>query len=269
MDYKEIQVSKLVTKITKKDTLFCGNYTVDPYQYCEFSCNYCDSSQSDVVNIKTNAVEILKEEIEKLQKGRIIIGSVHDPYQEAEKKYRLTRKLLSVIQEFNFPCHILTKSPLVLRDLDILTSLKDCIVTISISSLKKSVCSIFEPNISPPLQRLNAINTLSENNIISGLAIIPILPYISDNEFEKIIKYANDSNALYVLHKSLELKGDQKNIFLALINKFNSDLVSKYQKLYGESYLPDQNYLNRIKGKIDTICENIGMENSLERLCKY
>ncbi len=267
MDYKEVRVSELVTRITKKDTLFCGNFTIDPYQYCEFSCKYCDSSFSDTIKIKTNAGEILRDEIEKLEPGRIIIGSVHDPYQEAEKKYKLTRKLLSIIHEFDFPCHILTKSPLILRDLDILKSMKDCIVTISISSLKESVYSIFEPSVSLPLQRLNTIKTLSENGIISGLAIIPILPYIVDDELEKIVKCARNYNALYVLNKSLELKGDQRGIFLSLIDKFNSNLLSKYQKLYGESYLPDHSYTLKIKNKINEICKSYGLESSLERFC--
>ena len=267
MDYKEVRISELVTRITKKDTLFCGDFTIDPYQYCEFSCNYCDSSFSDSIKIKTNAAEIFRNEIENQQMGRIIIGSVHDPYQEAEKKYKLTRKLLSIIQEFNFPCHILTKSPLVLRDLDILKNLKDCIVTISISSLKESVYSIFEPNVSVPLQRLNAIKTLSQYGIISGLAVIPILPYIVDDELEKIVKCARNHNALYVLCKTLELKGDQRDIFLSLIDKINSNLLSKYKKLYGESYLPDSSYALKIKNKIEELCKSYGLESSLEKFC--
>ncbi|MBN2602801.1 MAG: radical SAM protein, partial [Candidatus Thermoplasmatota archaeon] len=254
MDYKEIRVSELITRITKKDTLFCGDFTIDPYQYCEFSCNYCDSSFSDSIKIKTNAAEILRNELENLEMGRIIVGSVHDPYQDAEKKYQLARKLLSVILEFDFPCHILTKSPLVLRDLDILKDLKDCIVTISVCSLKESVYSIFEPNVSLPLQRLNVIKTLSENGIVSGLAIIPVLPYFVDDELEKIIKCARNYNALYVLSRSLELKGDQRDVFLKLIDKINSNLLSKYQKLYWENYLPDHNYTLKIKNKIDEIC---------------
>jgi DNA repair photolyase len=267
MDYKEVRVSELVTRITRKDTLFCGNFTIDPYQYCEFLCKYCDSSFSDNIKIKTNAAEIFRNEIEKLEMGRIIIGSVHDPYQEAEKKYKLTRKLLSIIQEFDFPCHILTKSPLILRDIDILKSMKDCIVTISISSLKESVYSIFEPSVSLPFQRLDTIKTLSEKGIISGLAIIPILPYIVDDELEKIVKCARNYNALYVISKSLELKGDQRDIFLSFVDKINSDLLSKYQKLYGESYLPDPNYTLKIKNKIDKLCKSCSLESSLRKFC--
>jgi DNA repair photolyase len=267
MYYKEIQTSDLINIITKKDNLFCGKYTIDPYQYCEFSCNYCDSSQSDIIKVKTNAVDILENEIENLEKGRIIIGSVHDPYQEAEKKYQLTRKLLSVINEFNFPCHILTKSPLVIRDIDILKNLKDCIVTISISSLKESVNSIFESNVSPPLQRLEVIKALSENEITSGLAIIPILPYIVDDELKKIVKCASEYDALYVLHKSLELKGDQRDIFLKLIDKFYPNLFSNYKQLYGQSYLPDHDYVNNIKSKLKAICKIYGLESSLKNFC--
>ena len=123
MNYKTIQCSFLLNKITRKDKLFNGEYTIDPYQNCEFRCKYCDSTQNDTIYIKDQIVNLLKNELKKTKKGRIIIGSTVDPYQETEKKYKNTRKTLEIIKQNNFPCHILTKSKLVLRDIDLLSSM--------------------------------------------------------------------------------------------------------------------------------------------------
>ena len=130
MNYKQIKVDSLINKIIKKDTLFGGKYTIDPYQNCEYGCKYCDSSFDETIYIKSNAVELLKSEITQIEKGIIIVGSVHDPYQKAEEYYKITRRLLKIIQNNNFSCHILTKSNLVLRDIDILSKISKCKVHI-------------------------------------------------------------------------------------------------------------------------------------------
>ena len=97
MQIKTVKTDKILNRITKKDTLFHGDYTVDPYQFCDFGCIYCDSSYSNHVFVKTNAVELLDEELKETEKGRIIVGSVHDPYQKIEEKYQLTRNILETI----------------------------------------------------------------------------------------------------------------------------------------------------------------------------
>ena len=166
MLYKQIHVNTILNKITKKDNLFLGNYTVDPYQNCEFACTYCYSSYDSTIYVKTNIFEILNKELKKLPHGRIIIGSVHDPYQKTEEKYKLTRDILKTIKKHKFSCHILTKSELVLRDIDILKS-TESIVTISIISLNNSITKIFEKNIQNTIKRLEIIKELNENKIHS------------------------------------------------------------------------------------------------------
>ena len=81
MQYKSITCTSIINKIVKKDNLFIGDYSADPYQNCEFGCSYCDSSFDKTIYIKSNALQTFNQEIEKLSKGVIIIGSVHDPYQ--------------------------------------------------------------------------------------------------------------------------------------------------------------------------------------------
>ena len=247
MLYKHIRVNTLLNKITNKDILFGGNYTIDPYQNCEYGCIYCDSSNEKTIYIKTNAADVLRKELNQVNKGVIIIGSVNDPYQYAEENYRITRNLLEVIKEKNFPCHILTKSDLILRDVKLLSRLEYCSVTISLITLDNKISNIFEKNVPSPKIRLQTIEKLSESGIKSGIAVIPIIPYISESEIEKIIKSAKNHNAQYFLYKHLELKGDQKSCFLGILKEKYPNLIEKYKKLYKQNYIPNYKYLSKIK----------------------
>jgi DNA repair photolyase len=263
MQYKEIIVNSIVNRITKKDSLFGGKYTIDPYQNCEFGCKYCDSSFDKIIYIKTNAEKRLKEEIKQIDNDLIIIGSVHDPYQKAEAHYKITRKLLEIIKNNNFSCHILTKSDLVLQDIDIISRINNCKVTISISSLKESITNIFEQDVIPPLKRLEIIKKLSKFKINAGIAQIPILPYISDNEFEKIISLSKKDNAKYFLYKYLELKGDQKQFYFDILKNHFPELIEKYKHLYQNSFIPNSNYISKLKTEINKLCKTHKIRNKI------
>ena len=253
--YKHIKINSLINKIISKDKLFTGDYTIDPYQNCEIGCIYCDSSYEKTVYIKTNAVEILKEELKQYKKGTIILGSVHDPYQNVEKKYRLTREILKTIKEYNFRCHILTKSNLVLRDIDLLMQSKQPIVTISLTSINNKISKVFECNAPAPMERLRTVEKLNENGIKSGVAVIPWLPYFIEEEIEDFIKNIKKHKACYILHKHLELKGDQKNIFFNYIKKHYPSILEKYDNLYKNSYTPQKEYVYKIDNKISNLCK--------------
>lgn len=264
MEYKYATYTSLLNKITKKDNLFIGDYTVDPYQNCEFGCKYCDSTFEKTVYVKNNATILLEEELNKIkEKGTIIIGSVIDPYQKIEKKHRATRKILNIIQQHNFPCHILTKSNLVLRDIDVLSKMDECIVTISITTLDNSISNVFEREVSPPFTRLQTVKKLSDLSIKTGIALIPVLPYIVEKELENIVKQVKEYGAQYLLHKHLELKGDQKNIFMRTLEDFFPDLVEKYVKLYKNRYMPDDKYILKINAKINSLCDEYKLKNSI------
>jgi DNA repair photolyase len=246
MRKKEIKVDSIIKKIIKKDNLFKGDYTVDLYQNCNFGCIYCDSSYDDTVYVKINAVKILEKELEHLPRGRIIIGSVNDPYQSYEKKYMITRNVLEVIKKYNFTCHILTKSDIILRDIDLLKKINNCIVTVSIISLKDQISNFFEKNVPTVEKRFEVAKLLNKNKIYSGIAFIPFLPFIADKEISSIFEQVKKYDLNYVLYKHLELKGDQKQIFFEYIKKYNVEILTKYQTLYKDCYQPTQNYIKKI-----------------------
>ena len=259
MNYRSVSVPSLITPITKQDTLFCGSYTVDPYQQCEFACRYCDSATDEIIFIKSNAIELFEKEIQHLPKGVLIIGSVHDPYQPAEKTYQITQKILELINKYNYPCHILTKSTLVLRDIDILSALKNCTVTISFITMKKTVSDIVEPQVPSPQERLHIIQTLADHHINTGLALIPVLPYIIDDELETIVQSAASHHARYFLHTYLQLKGDQKLLFLKNIEQYFPDLIEKYNTLYDQKTTLQNPYTIRLDKKLAILCKKHGI----------
>jgi len=263
MKYKTVQCSFLLNRITNKDKLFKGNYTLDPYQNCEFGCRYCDSTFEKTIYVKINADQILKKELQTLEKGTIIVGSVVDPYQKAEENYNITRNLLKTIKQYDFPCHILTKSNLILRDVDVLSKMNNCTVTLSITTLDQSISDIFEKHVPTAIERLETIKKLSKLGIKTGLAVIPILPFIVEEELEYIVKSAEDHRASYILHKYLELKGDQKEIFIRILEGSFPDLVEKYEKLYADSYMPDENYVLKMNDTFKKLCSKYKLKGGI------
>ena len=261
MRYKEVSFKSILNKITKEDNLFLGNYTLDPYQNCEIGCIYCDSSLGNEIIIKHQASELLKKEIDKVE-GRVIIGSVHDPYQKAEERYKLTREILKILNENKICYHILTKSDLILRDIDILS--KESIVTISLSTFSEEKSKILEPFAPSPKTRIRIVERLNDHGIKSGIAIMPIIPFITDDELEDIIKNASSRGARYILWEFLELKGDQKRVFLSRF----PHLVEEYKKIYSEGIKPDIRYRKKINEKMNKLCRKYKIANTVkEALC--
>jgi DNA repair photolyase len=262
MEYKLINCDSVIKKITKKDSLFHGSYCVDPYQNCEFGCRYCDSSFEKTIYVKKNIKEILEKELPTIKNGRIIIGSVNDPYQTSENRFQLTHTILETLIDHNFPCHILTKSPLVLRDLPLLSQLES-IITISMTSLTDQIVRIFEPDVPSPTARLQTLQNLRDHGLKAGLALIPVLPYIVESEIESIVQVASCANAQYLLHKHLELKGDQERHFRDLIKTHYPHLLSNYDILYENNYKPQEKYIQEINAILKKYCKKFNISDTI------
>ncbi len=265
MNYKTIHAGSVLKKITRTDDLFNGNYTVDPYQNCEIGCVYCDSSFEKTIYIKNNSQELLKKELKNEKKGRIIIGSVHDPYQPIEKDKKHTRELLKTIKESDFSCNILTKSELVLRDLDVIKEMNDCIVTISISSLNKDITNVFEKNVVDSNIRLEIIKKLISNNVDCGIAVIPFLPYLMDDELENIVEKVSFTGSNFILLKTLELRGDLKTCVFEKIKTFFPEYFDSYISLYEDSFLAEKNYTDKVFKNFQNYCSKYRIDSEIKK----
>lgn len=254
MKIKEIHVNKFIRKISKKDTLFHGDYILDPYQNCSFGCIYCDSTLDDTIYIKTNAIDILKEEIETLPNGRIIIGSVHDPYQPVENKYHLTHDILKVLTKTDFSVHILTKSTSILNDLALIKQVTNPIVTFTVLSLDKKLWKTIEAYTPSPLKRLQTMKTIANQNVMTGVAVIPTLPYLTDQHIRNLIHAIKKHQAAYLLHKPLFLQGEQKNSFLTKLKKAYPELYEIYQTAYQDTPYLSEKYTEQLTNTIHSLC---------------
>ncbi|MCK5427750.1 MAG: radical SAM protein, partial [Thermodesulfovibrionia bacterium] len=146
-------------------------YCINPYVGCEHACTYCYATYMKrftghtepwgrFVDIKINTPEVLRRQLKRAEKGTIILSSVTDPYQPLEKKYMITRKCLEILELFQFPVDILTKSPLVLRDIDIILKLKNVNVGLTITSDDEKARTVFEPQATPIQTRIEALKKL-------------------------------------------------------------------------------------------------------------
>ena len=268
---EEIFAKHILNKHKQRDPWFLDEYSVNPYGSCDFACVYCyihgSKYGSKKLMAKINAPQLLDKELARLSRrgryGFIALSSATEAWMHIEGKYMLTRKCLGIIAKYRFPVHVLTKSTLILRDIDILRRIdKEAIlpldlrgrlnngvlITFSFSTLNKKIAKIFEPNAPSPNQRLDAIQKLKEEGFCVGIAFIPILPYISDSneELETLVRTAKNVDVNYIFFGNLTLHREGKKVYFAVLSKYFPELKEKYTRLYGSRFYPHRDYLNSL-----------------------
>ncbi len=193
---------KRVKSLLSKSGIPGIDYCINPYIGCSHACTYCYASfmkrftghsepWGRFVDAKINGPEVLHRQAKRAKGGQVMISSVTDPYQPAEEKYQLTRQCLEVLLPHQFSVGILTKSPLVLRDLDLLKKLKDIEVGFTITTNDDEIRKIFEPNAPPIEARVQALKTLYRSGIKTYAFIGPLLPMNPEALLERIRPYVH------------------------------------------------------------------------------
>ncbi len=217
----EVQIEKPRTAITRNESPDLSfDRSINPYRGCEHGCIYCFARPTHAymglsagldfeskLFAKPDAPKLLERELAKPSyKVRVIaIGTNTDPYQPIEKEWRVMRQLLEVLNKANHPVAIVTKSAMILRDLDILTEMaaKNLVrVGISVTTLDRKLARLMEPRASTPTRRLEAIRMLSEAGVRTSVMAAPVIPALNDHELERILdaaKAAGAEEASYVL----------------------------------------------------------------------
>ena len=192
------------------------------------------SEWGSFVDVKINAPEICEKQIKKIRPGLVSLSTVTDPYQAAEKKYELTRQILTILAEHRFPISILTKSGLVLRDMDILKKFEksECEVGFSIATLDEKVHRTFEPHAPSIRDRIKALKTLHDEGIKTWVFIAPILPVLTQQTLFELLSELKES-ADYILVDRLNIKcGNWKVISNVLGTRFPEYLVKWKEMLF-------------------------------------
>jgi len=251
---QEIKAKSILLKRGKIDSWFVSRYGMNLYRGCTHSCVYCDGRSEryrvdgvfgENVAVKINAVEVLRRELKpigrrvKLKPGYVMLGGgVGDSYQPAEVQYQLTRRTLQLLCEYRWPVHILTKSTLVERDLDIIKRINQqnrAIVSFSFSSADDAVSAVFEPNVPSPSERLKTIAKFKKEGIACGMFLLPVIPFITDTPemITETLRKARDVGVDFVVFGGMTLKtGRQKDHFYHVLSEKHPELVAKYEEIF-------------------------------------
>lgn len=233
-------------------------WSLNPYMGCVHRCTFCyvrafekraerpfDERYGQSIRVKTNVVEVLRRELARRSwRGEgVAIGAATDPYQPAEGRYRLTRGCIEALAEAGNPFGLITRGPMIVRDVDVLAEAArraDVSVTFSVPTLDEEVWRRTEPGTAHPRQRLRALRTLVEAGVKAGVGMAPILPGISDrpDQLAEVVAAARDAGATGVWANVLYLRPGTREHFLDCLARDWPELLPRYEELYaGRAYL--------------------------------
>lgn len=273
----------ILNKHKRADHWFWTRYSAYPYIGCQHGCEFCYCREQKyspyedpndfayVIKIKENAPDLLRRALSKTAVDLVFTGD----YQPAERKFEISRRMLEICRDLGFPVFVLERSPLVLRDLDLLQEINShapSVVAFSIISTPDSpnftrVCQL--EHLAPPSEeRFAAMEKFAKAGILTGTCFMPILPGLCDEDanLEAVIRWTADHGGKFVLASSLTLADQQKNYFLDVLRKDFPDLLSHYQRLYPPaSYAPRDYAWQRIALRIRELCTKYGISDRVPR----
>src|SRR3954451_9932470 len=287
------------------ETTGMGFWSINPYIGCAFGCAYCYArythrywmeraasceKMTDVLDeaynklppwlafernifVKKNAPEVLSRTLRfgsnkhlKLLAGEaIVIGTATDPYQPAERRFRITRGILEVLSEHpGLSVTIITKSPLITRDIDLLSRinrLSDLSVHISLITLNRDLARRIEPRAPTPESRIRALTRLREAGIDTGINCMPVLPGITDNpsDLEALVKRVSEAGATYVGACAVRLKSAARKRYLPFIEQEFPHLAERYRNTYGHSAYAGEKYREGLARFFEKLCAKYGV----------
>ncbi|HEY5059251.1 MAG TPA: radical SAM protein, partial [Gaiellaceae bacterium] len=234
-------------------------WSLNPYMGCAHRCTFCYVRAFELraerpsgerygtsIRVKTNVAEVLRRELARpsWQREPVSIGAATDPYQPAEGRYRLTRACIEVLAAAATPFSIITRGPLIVRDVDVLAAAArraNVSVVFSVPTLDLEVWRRTEPGTAPPRQRLRALRELVEAGVDAGVAMAPILPGLSDRPelLAEVVRAARAAGATSIWASLLHLKPGTREHFLGALARDWPEQLPAYERLYAErAYLP-------------------------------
>lgn len=286
IQYQEYQVRKIVNVHKHVDgPWFWGKFTAHPYVGCRSGCNFCylrgsrylgrrlPETFDSLIQIKINSVERLRQELPKLKREIISVGDWQQP---AEDRYRLSRGMLEVVLDYQFPLFIVERSPLLVRDLDLLMVINReswVGVLYSISSLDGKLKDVFEPCSPGVKRRLLAMRTLADAGIYVGVSMMPVLPFVGDDysRIEELIIAARDNGASCILAGGLTMDGSQAEWTFDAYRRLDPLLEDDLRRMYGwqsggkPNYSPPRSYNARLGMRVRELCAKHGIADRMPR----
>jgi len=286
LEFREYRARKIVNVHKHVDgPWFWEKYSAHPYVGCRSGCEFCylrggrylgrrDPATFDtLIQVKINAVELLREELARLEPDVVACGDWQQP---AEDCYRLSRGMLEVVRDLGFPLFIVERSPLLIRDLDLLVEINQRAwvgVAFSISSLDPVVKRAFEPRSPGVKRRLQAMETLARAGILVGTALMPVIPFVGDNEghLEDVVRATKDHGGSFVLAGGLTMEGIQAERTLKAARRLDPALEARWRELYNwveggkPNYSPPREYAARLGLVVRDLCARHGLNDRMPR----
>ncbi len=233
-------------------------WSINPYRGCYHQCRFCYARRTHTfleedgmqqwgarIYVKINAPAVVRAEVSKRswKHEDVAIGTATDPYQPLEGRYRITRGILEALRDYRTPPAIITRSPLVVRDIDVLQSLARVAgvrVSVSIATMDESLAREIEPTVAPPRQRLRAVRMLAEAGIDVSVALAPVLPGITDaqEQLDAVVRGAREAGARRIWHNTLNLHDVTRDEFFRYLKESRPELIAQYADLYRGKYAP-------------------------------
>lgn len=264
----ETEAKSLLSSYKEPDPWFGIKYNMNLYRGCQHRCVYCDSRSKcyqiadfdNEIIVKVNAIDLLRRELaSKRTKGTVCTGSMNDPYAPIERKYNLTSRSLRVLAEYHFPVHIITKSDLVTKDIETLKDISSTYAAVSftLTTTDDSLARKLEPYAPLPSARLEAMAKLSAAGVYVGVTMMPILPFIEDNEanIAEIIRRAALGGAKYIIPSfGTTMRDGSREPFYAALDQHFPGLRRQYEQYYGNSYSCSSPNYNTLKAMFTELC---------------
>lgn len=238
-------------------SILSKNNGMNLYRGCSHGCIYCDSRSEiygmnhkfEDIEVKQNSLELLKKELIKRPPAMIGTGAMTDPYIPLEKRLEYVRRALKLIYRYGFGFTCITKSDLILRDLDLLKKINEksrVVVQMTLTTADDELCRIIEPNVCPTSRRVEVLETLREAGIPTVVWLCPILPYINDTEdnINSILDYCieSDVHGILCFQMGLTLRKGNREYFYESLDKNFPGLKEKYIEKFGDDYeIPSPN----------------------------
>jgi DNA repair photolyase len=261
-----IIVKNLIHSVQSGQSWFGVTHNTNIYRGCHHDCIYCDSRSScyqisnfDQVRVKKDACIKIDQELKsKRKKGVLGFGGMNDPYNTFESKMEYTRQALQAVNKYQFGAHIITKSTLVIRDIDLFQSIQEhsiMNVGITITTADDRLQSRIERNVSSTSKRFEALRILREHEIYAGILMMPILPFINDtiDNIERIVYQAKKADASYIYPSfGVTLRDNQRQYFLEQIGP---DLAKQYIDAFGHQYMCVSPNEKQLRARFEELCE--------------
>jgi len=283
--YEYISAKQALNRVKPERMPF--EWSLNPYRGCAHGCSFCyarafqsflgreptDDFQNHIF-IKENAAEALEAQLLSFARrrgvrpedagplvGTVAIGTATDPYQPIEAKSEQTRRCLEVLAKYGVPTSVTTRSPLILREIDVLKQVDLVSINISVNTLDAALTHRLEPATPLPAERLRAIRSLADEGLPAGAFVAPILPLLTDEEtgLDELFAALKAHGAAFAMTSLLRLSPDVKPWYFRTLDQHFPDLVGRYARLYEKTYV-DAAYTGMMESRLKRIAERHGLD---------